>query len=97
MEKSTKEPIKAEIMGDRLIIDGEELRLEGLKSLVDFMKPKEFIEEIASLTLSLAQIGALMSEVEIGDTIDHESLRYAFPSYNCLFALKVLSNSLKEM
>lgn len=94
MEKNTKAPIKAEIIGDRLIIDGNELRLEGLKNLIDFMEPREYNEEITSLSLSIAQIAALMSESE---SIDGENLKFAFPSYNSLFALKVLSESLKMM
>lgn len=92
-----KAPIKAEIMGDRLIIDGKELRLKGLKSLIDFMEPKEFNEEITSLSLSLAQIGALVSESGDEEKVEVEDLKMAFPSYNCLFAIKVLSNSFKEM
>ncbi|MDP2335348.1 MAG: hypothetical protein Q8N05_02645 [Bacteroidota bacterium] len=97
MEKNTKTPIKAEIMGDRLIIDGHELRLEGLKNLAEFSTPKEFNEDILSLSISIAQIGALISESGSEEKVDAETLKMAFPSYSSLFALKVLSDSFKEM
>jgi hypothetical protein len=61
------------------------------------MEPGEFHEEIASLSLSIAQIGALISESGDEKEVDEESLRMAFPSYNCLFALRVISESFKKM
>ncbi|MFY9154102.1 MAG: hypothetical protein WAO52_18930 [Prolixibacteraceae bacterium] len=93
----TKTPIQAEIKDGKLIIDGEELNLEGLKALSEDEHPSSLSNELQRLFTSISMIGALIAGAGPSGKVDGESLSLNFPDFSSLYALKTVVDSFKIM
>jgi hypothetical protein len=96
MGKNTKEQIKAEIKDGKLIIDGKhELRLEGLKELIELCNTEDLFTSVDDVVYSISRIACEMNNGL------HESqiscFMGSFPQMASIAFLKVLSDSLKKM
>lgn len=94
---SEKNQIHAEIKDGKLIIGSRELNLEGLKLLSFDDDPKNLGNDLHELFASISIIGALIKEAGPSEKVEGELLALNLPSYNSLYALKVVIDSLKKM
>jgi hypothetical protein len=99
MGKNTKTPIKAEIEDGKLIIEGiHEFNLEGLKNLAESIDIEFVAEDLSELAFSIAKIATMAAEtVDTDKHVDSSILIDSLPKSVSIYALKVLSDSLKKM
>ncbi len=93
---SEQNPIKAEIKDNKLVIGNTEINLEGLQVLAFDDEPKNQGIELQELFTSISIIGAIVGNSE-PDKVSGELIRLNLPSYNSLYALKVVIEALKKM
>lgn len=94
---SEQNPIKAEIKDGKLIIGSNELNLEGLQILASDDKPKNIGADLQELFASFSIISSLIKDAGPSGNVDGEILTLNLPSYNSLYALKLVADSLKKM
>jgi len=89
-------PIKAEIKDNKLVIDNTEINLEGLQVLAFVDDPKNKGIELQELFTSISIIWSIAADAEPGK-VSGELIMINLPSYNSLYALKVVIEALKKM
>jgi len=91
--KTTKQP---EIKDRKLIIDNTEYSLEAFEMLFQDSDPSCTSSDLQEIFTSISIMSALISEAGPSGKVDGELLSLNLPSYDSLYALRVVIKALKK-
>lgn len=84
-----------EIKDGRLILNGDEISLQALSDLLEETTIDNMVSDLENIFVSLTRIGALI--IENDSQVNHESLKFSFPSYSTIYGIQIILEAFKKM